>query len=211
MKVYVVGGDSLIEPMFKKRKFELVERPDECDIMCFTGGADVSPHLYGEDIIPGTYCDPDRDEFEEAIFDEFPMIYKVGICRGGQFLNVMNGGRMYQDVDNHGRTHWIYTSEGNPLCQVTSTHHQMMIPKDGVDVKVLAYARESTTRIRQRGAFVSSPFTDDVEVVYYTSKKDRAGSLCFQPHPEYGHGDTETLFFEYLKATNDQVKEFMGN
>lgn len=209
MKVYIVGYDDLIDRMFKKRDFETVDDPKDADIICFTGGADVSPHLYGEDIIPGTYCDPDRDEQEEELYDMFKANkFMVGICRGGQFLNVMNGGRMYQDVDNHTRNHFVYAPDGNKLCEVTSTHHQMMIPHHSG--KVMVYGRESTTRVRQRGTFVGSPFTDDIEVVHYPTAKENKGALCFQPHPEYGHKDTEELFFLCLGAVNDQAKVFLG-
>lgn len=210
MKVHIVGGDSLVEKMFVKHKFDLVDDAGDADIVCFTGGEDVSPEYYKEPSLKGTYSNPDRDEFEEAIFDANPDKFFVGICRGGQFLNVLSGGRLYQDVNNHaGRTHMTYDENGKQLCEVTSTHHQMMIPH--YTGRVLAYAHESTTRVRARGVFVGSPFTDDVEVVFYPETKDRNGVLCFQPHPEYSHEPTERLFFTALMATNKEVKDFINS
>ena len=102
----------------------------------------------------------------------------VGICRGGQFLNVMMGGEMVQHIDGHG----LYGTRGLQVLdkthQVTSTHHQEMIPNYGLNPTVYK--------------------ADDgvVEVVAY--RKEQV--FCFQPHPEYfGADSTEALFFELLE------------
>jgi len=64
----------------------------------FTGGADVSPFMYGEKKLSVTCNDEHRDEQEKLFFERYTKVPKVGICRGGQFLNVMNGGKMWQHV-----------------------------------------------------------------------------------------------------------------
>lgn len=205
MKVYIAGGDSLIESMFKQRKFSIVDTAEESDIICFTGGEDVDPEYYGERPLPGTYFNTARDEWEESIFDNNKDKFFVGICRGGQFLNVLSGGKMYQDVDNHLGNHKIYTPEGKEICEVTSTHHQMMIPHPRA--RILAIAHESQERARQRGVFVGDH--DDTEIIFYSEIKDSPAALCFQPHPEYKHKPTETVFFESLKIVSPKIKEFM--
>src|SRR5690606_36449796 len=97
------------------------------DLICFTGGADVSAELYGEE---NTYsfCDPERDEEERIIYDMalahgIPM---VGICRGGQFLNVMNGGKMIQHIEGHSGDREIQTlgSVDEPVFIIREDHHQ---------------------------------------------------------------------------------------
>lgn len=207
MKVYIVGPDTLIESMFKRRGFTVAKSIDHADIVVFTGGEDVSPALYGEMKLELSHCNPKRDAYEQQVFNENSSKFFVGICRGGQLLNVLSGGRLYQDVDNHIGNHMVYTTDGQELCEVTSTHHQMMIPSAAG--RVMAVARESTTRVRARGVFIGSPFTDDTEIVFYPETKERNGVLCFQPHPEYKHEPTERAFFESLKACNDMVKDFL--
>jgi gamma-glutamyl-gamma-aminobutyrate hydrolase PuuD len=201
MKIYIVGGDVLIEEMYRERGHEVTNDFKAADIIQFTGGADVSPSLYGENKHRETSCSPMRDQVELEVYkrcllDGKPM---VGICRGGQFLNVMNGGKMYQHVDGHDRTHELLDSYTNQLHVVTSTHHQMMIPAIIADNRkpvVVATACEasmlekalSVTRIKKN-------LWTDIEVVWYPE----TNSLCFQPHPEYGLSSCTDYFFELLE------------
>lgn len=71
------------------------------DGLLLTGGADIDPHLYGEEHHPqlGT-LEPDRDRTELvitrwAVNDNKPVL---AICRGMQMLNVAMGGTLYQDI-----------------------------------------------------------------------------------------------------------------
>lgn len=189
--VHVVGGDHLIEKMFHKRNWAIYRQDtnSEPDLVVFTGGEDVTPSLYQEANV-ASYCDWVRDTFEIDEFNNFPTTPKAGICRGGQFLNVMSGGKMYQDTDNHCQNHVVYDLETGSEHFVTSTHHQMMRPSDGAII--VGVANESTY---VRSANGESMIEDDIEVVYYDNTK----SLCFQPHPEYhGAEETEEYFFELL-------------
>jgi len=74
---------------------------DMCDGFLLSGGPDISPALYGEEVRPacGTLA-PERDAFEFALI---PYILASGkpilaICRGMQALNVYFGGTLYQDI-----------------------------------------------------------------------------------------------------------------
>ncbi len=81
---------------------ELVEM---CDGILFTGGGDVHPKHYGEEI-NGT--DPAsveeiRDSTERVIFNRVREkgVPVFGICRGIQSLNVFAGGTLIQDISLH--------------------------------------------------------------------------------------------------------------
>ena len=149
------------------------------DCVVFTGGEDVHPSFYGEEKLITTGSNMARDDREEGIFLEASRrgIPMVGICRGSQFLTVMNGGKLHQHIRNHGLvgTHSITTNDGRKL-QVTSTHHQMMIPKcemvgeDEQQYELIAYAKDMAFRA------VREP-----EVVWYK----RYNCLAVQYHPEY--------------------------
>lgn len=198
LRVYVVGGGFQYLKMFFDAGFKGARSVDDADFLCFTGGEDVDPILYGEKPLPGTFFNPRRDQMEafhygQALADRKPM---VGICRGGQFLNVMNEGKMWQDVNNHAiaGTHPIIdTRTKEVIHNMTSTHHQMMIPhKDG---KVLALAGLSTIKKNDQQILErDKPQEDDVEVVWYQDSL----SLCFQPHPEYHHGECRNYFLDLV-------------
>lgn len=198
---YIVGaGKRDYYNMFASESgFDAINEPDKADIFVFTGGEDVDPARYGEKVHPRTYFNPRRDEFEIELFKNLPdNIVKVGICRGGQLLNVLNHGTLWQDVDYHttGIGHMLTDVQTQKQFRVTSSHHQMMRPhEDGI---VLAVARESTCKQAmpdQWSTFTDGTVDDDVEAVWYPTTK----SLCFQPHPEYHSAfQTRGYFFELL-------------
>jgi putative glutamine amidotransferase len=70
------------------------------DGLIVTGGADVSPSLYGADPHPATYTRPSRDDSEfvlmtAALDVDLPVL---GICRGMQMMVVACGGTLYQHL-----------------------------------------------------------------------------------------------------------------
>lgn len=204
-KIYIVGGHANeYARMFERHDWEVVKEPQQADAFQFTGGEDVSPFLYGEEKHPRTYNSPQRDLIEMGYFQLAQLLGKVclGICRGGQFLNVMNGGKMWQHVNGHAihGTHVAYEVSAmgkiiNDEVQVTSTHHQMMRINKEVDHLPLVYAHEAT-RLENGSERVDAKDHDDVEAVYYPNTK----SLCFQPHPEFpGYDECTELYFRLIK------------
>lgn len=191
MKVAIVGPDYEVGMMFLKRGHKLVHY-DEADLIQFTGGSDVDPSYYGEERHASTYSDPKRDGRESHIFHSLKEEGKkfAGICRGGQFLNIMHGGRMWQDVNKHGGSH-MATFQGKDIL-VTSTHHQMMRPSD--EATILVTAKRSTYRETVGEVNKDEDFLD-IESVHYPN------TICFQPHPEYGHAseECEQLYFDLLE------------
>lgn len=106
------------------------------DLVVFTGGEDVSPSYYGEDPHPYTRWNPERDAHEKEIFEEalFHGIPMTGICRGSQFLNVMNGGKLIQHIEDHPHDlHQVITEDGE-LFVSNTLHHQASVhtPETGM-------------------------------------------------------------------------------
>lgn len=187
-KVYVEGSNHDITVMFRLNDWQVVSELSQADLVCFEGGADVSPELYGEKNTD-SYCSDNVDFKSFVIYNnarrlDLPM---VGICRGGQFLNVMAGGKMIQDYGGHAirGTHkclvnWDYSEEIKEEVMVTSTHHQIMIPD--IDKSILIGHHPDNK--------------SEVEIVWHPHEN----SLSFQPHPEYVDKDHECqeLFFRML-------------
>jgi putative glutamine amidotransferase len=95
------GGMALVLPPDD----DVAESPDglldRVDALILAGGADIDPASYGAAADPktGATC-PERDRFElglvhRALERELPVL---GICRGGQMLNVACGGTLIQDL-----------------------------------------------------------------------------------------------------------------
>jgi GMP synthase-like glutamine amidotransferase len=182
MKVFVIDGLRAYTQLFISLGCAITQTIHEADLVCFTGGADVTPAMYGDFQHRDTYNDFRRDEAESRVFHEcirlnIPM---VGICRGGQFLNVMSGGRMYQHVEGHTRPHNITDLETGEVVYVSSTHHQMMMPSPrGL---LVASSQLGGTREWYDGEiFRRDVSKEDIEVVFY----EHTRALCFQPHPEF--------------------------
>ena len=74
---------------------------DCCDGFLFTGGQDVSPELYREQVLNETVeTNPARDRMELLLLKKAMEADKpiLGICRGIQLINVALGGTLYQDL-----------------------------------------------------------------------------------------------------------------
>lgn len=198
LRVYVVGGGYQYIRMFHEAGFRGATGVDDADIVCFTGGEDVHPSLYGEEVLPRTGSNLSRDEREMLIFADAAALQKpmVGICRGAQFLNVMNGGKLWQHVDNHatGRRHPVIDFRtGEKIDNMTSTHHQQM--REGPNAEIIAVAELSTFKEAANDVLKrDEPSLDDLEVLWYPGTL----SLCFQPHPEMYPGECREYFIDLV-------------
>lgn len=177
-KVYVEGDDILLSKMFDEEGFELVGFPQEADLICMEGGADVDPVLYGEALHPKAYINPRKDIVSLGILNVALMldIPVVGICRGHQIMCVQQGGKMKQHIEGHCGAHMLTVERVS--YQVSSAHHQEAVP--ALSEEYIIRADDGTC-----------------EIVLYPDKK----WLGFQPHPEYhekGHEGRE-LFFDLLE------------
>jgi hypothetical protein len=190
------------------------DRPHDADIIVFNGGADIGTRLYNE--LPrytSANVEPSkRDNFEAEVFHTFPSVFKIGICRGSQLLNCLNGGTLWQDVNNHCNDHFIKDTRTGDCLVATSTHHQMMRP--GPLGTVIATADVSTQKRSQHDEWHSTAgvfFPDDhrdTEIVWYPHTR----SLCIQGHPEYVVGERFSdyclsLINEFYFQLTEQEKE----
>lgn len=194
-KVHIVGGDQNIARMFRARGWGITPTIlGSFDLLQYTGGADVDPSYYKEGKHAKTWSSPYRDAAEAHVFNSNIGGPQAGICRGGQFLNVMCGGKMYQHVNNHaiGGTHRALTRDGKEI-MVTSTHHQMMRP--AAEATWLLEASLSTSR--ETATTKDVGLHRDCEAVYY----NRHNTICYQPHPECCEldEDCQEYYFECLK------------
>lgn len=173
----------------------VVSKIEECNLLVFVGGSDVSPGLYGEQNVH-SFTDYARDKFELDLFQfasacGIPML---GICRGAQFLHAAMGGSLWQDVTNHCCQHPLLDIEtGDIIDDTTSTHHQMVRMKwdnfdtpdaAGFDLVATPTQRRSAHYESEAGFYDVDGGIQEVEVYRY----DRNGTSIMgcQGHPEWG-------------------------
>jgi len=73
---------------------------DAVDGVIIGGGDDISPDLYGGQIVTSARLDHDRDALERGVLLAAFVTSKpvLGICRGSQMLNIALGGTLHQDA-----------------------------------------------------------------------------------------------------------------
>lgn len=178
-----------------------------CDGFLFTGGKDVEPLRYGEQV--SAECgviQKYRDSLELSVFESALKTGKpiLGICRGSQLINVALGGSLYQDIPSeipseisHRQTegkfapsHSVKIVKDTPLhaligadeMAANSFHHQA-IKLLGGGLEAMAYAPDGI-----------------IEAIYYT---DERYLRAYQWHPErlYGTDEYNSLIFrDFIEA-----------
>lgn len=173
--------------MFARSRCSRAKSVLESDLVVFAGGADVDPALYGEARHMTTFPNTARDDRDIALYklcveEGIPML---GVCRGAQFLHVMNGGKLYQNVDEHYGDHKMWDVGRKFFVErVSSVHHQMVIHDKRLGMEILG--TNGDARVRARNANPKDNVIGakaDVEAFWYRD------TCCFgvQGHPEYAN------------------------
>jgi putative glutamine amidotransferase len=168
-----------------------VEDIPTCDGFVLTGGVDVLPAYYGgADNYPHqpAQFSPERDAFEKGIYEysQQQQVPVLGICRGLQYINILEGGKVYEDIGEAANTihkkgdadkihevhirknTLLHTITGLEAGQVNSAHHQAIHPDH-----------------LGRNLMISATSGDNIiEGIEFEDKTGKAFMLCVQWHPE---------------------------
>jgi putative glutamine amidotransferase len=156
------GGRPLLVPPSEEGVEETL---DAVDGLIFSGGSDLDPDLYGQDVHPETFgVRADRDRAELALLTgalerDLPVL---AICRGSQVLNVARGGDLVQHLpdvvgdERHKHTpgtfadHDVALERGTRLESLfgdrapVKSHHHQGFGRIGEGLRVAAHAEDGT-------------------------------------------------------------------
>jgi putative glutamine amidotransferase len=220
-------GISFTKPNFKnywnwfidedlQNNIELVELSDEknnsedietCDAFILTGGVDIDPSFYNE---KNTYKNKPavfeikRDEFEKKIFEysQTHHLPLLGICRGMQLVNVLQGGKLIQDLglfneihkkEQSDKEHEVKIEKDSLLCEivaenigkVNSAHHQA-VDRGALGENLMINAYSNTQE-------------KTIEGIEFKDKTGKAFMLCVQWHPERMNDKESSSFSKNIK------------
>lgn len=211
-KILVVNGPSYASALANLGEIthdpsQLVTEGSKFKLVLFTGGEDITPSYY-EDKSPKGMCyyNEHRDKAEAEILGIARAldIRCIGICRGVQFLNVMAGGKMFHDVDNHaGQYHNMATKTGG-LIRVNSLHHQMIIPPENSHLIGWASEHRATRYYGVNDTLVEAPKVEPEAILLPGLQ-----SAGVQYHPEMMAENTDGWrFFNELAKDLIEIENF---
>lgn len=164
------------------------EKVSEFDLVILTGGSDINPSYYRESPNGAVGWSDERDDKEYKVLvsavAQNSKTKILGICRGAQFLNIVYGGTLIQDLGDvnqwHNNIHPLKHLQPNPLDwlkEVNSLHHQALtnLPFGSTTLAV-------------------HPEYHTPEIVAWGNK-----ALGVQFHPEMFGEEKYTRFFDLIK------------
>lgn len=181
------------------------------DGVLFSGGNDIAPEFYRDEVTHAKETSRRRDEWELRLIDEAQKQNKpvLAICRGLQLLNVSRGGTLYQDIRldrhsaenhqsseefedithlSHGITIDAASKLGNILGEKelkTNTFHHQAVKKLGNGLTITARAHDG--------------------VVEAIEDPEKPFVVAVQSHPESLYDSTEPrwakLFAAFVEST----------
>ncbi len=200
-----LGADlELVELSFLKNN---IDELDNCTGLVLTGGVDVIPAISGGASqypnMPDEFL-PKRDEFERLIYayakdKRRPLL---GICRGMQYINILEGGKVLDDLglanEQHRRTsidkiHGLDVLKSTLLHEITgldtgyvnSAHHQAIDPRQlSSSLLISAYSNTEDATI---------------EAIEFKDKSNKAFMMGIQWHPERMQGKESSPLSQGIK------------
>jgi putative glutamine amidotransferase len=179
----------LIELSFKKNNIEDIQR---CDGFLLTGGIDVDPSYYdgpeNYPYQPAVFL-PERDRFEKLIYD-YSQAHKIpvlGICRGMQYINILEGGKVLEDI---GEANQIHKKEVLDKVHAVNIGHNSMLyaitsVKNGI---VNSAHHQGVAKYNLSNNLIANSYSDTsdqlIEGLEFKDKTGKSFMLAVQWHPE---------------------------
>lgn len=200
------GGIPFIFPLTSCRE-DIEVLMDKVDGILLTGGHDVSPSLYHQNVLFPVETSIERDEMESIVLEIALKLDKavLGICRGIQFLNAYLGGTLYQDLPHQ----YVTCIDHHQSPPYDVPQHSVDILKDtplyellGCDsLSVNSYHHQAINELSKELKPMAISSDGLIEAVY---QPDHTFIWAVQWHPEFNYKVEESsrlLFHEFIKKS----------
>lgn len=185
-----------------------------CDGLFVTGGDDVNPALYGEEVrecCGGINHDRDVSDvylIKRALSQKKPII---AVCRGSQITNVVLGGTLYQDIFvQAGATenHRALTAETLPGEGDTAAHKRKVLPGTplaellGGECEIgINSTHHQAVKDLGKNCVLQAVAPDGIVESWYLDDPQQY-VRCYQWHPEFQKENPvrDALFKDFIKA-----------
>lgn len=193
------GGTPLALPILNNEE-SIKTIAQAIDGLILSGGGDIHPSYYGEDVMAKIYPTPhDRVDFELSLLKEVMKKRKpiLGICYGMQLINVAMEGNLYQDIKrqvprsrDHRKNHSIKILPETRLSKIM----------DGVEAIVVISTHHQA--IKEIGKNLTITAEADDGIIEAIEMEDYPLLIGVQWHPEKEIGDsfTKKLMSSFIKT-----------
>lgn len=185
--VEAVGGLPVVAPPTEDEE-DARRYIDMADALILTGGHDIDPYYYNEDILPECNLPSRRRDVFEMNLLKYALKKKLpvlGICRGIQLINVYMGGTLYQDVIYNRDSklmHYQPGDKGIPVHRVILEKESTLYKLYGGEIRVNSFHHQQIKDIG-KGLRVTGRAPDGViEVI--EGESDEMLLMGLQWHPE---------------------------
>jgi putative glutamine amidotransferase len=171
---------------------EIADTMHFCHALLLTGGADVHPSMYGKDADTSRcgFIDLERDAFEKHAYETAKQLNLpvLGICRGLQYINILEGGTLFVDLptdrmtgdlhrigDEDWTSHEVIVNGGSLLNELSKEATFMVASNHHQGIEILAPGLKAIA------------FTADglVEAFENENRSNHPFLLAVQWHPEW--------------------------
>ncbi len=188
------------------------ELMDLVDGLVISGGDDVHPTTYGQEVATVHGVSREVDQFEIALVEAARQQDKpvLAICRGIQLLNVALGGTLQQEITSLDSIHELITDETDPD-DLNARRHVVEFEPDSLLAEVYGSEQLKTNTLHHQGIAV---LADELIIEGRTEDGLVEAARCdgawwavgVQWHPERLDLDhKEPLFGAFRKAVEDSL------
>lgn len=184
---------------------DIDELASKLDGLLIGGGRDIHPSFYGEELNGSTPPPHNhRYEFTQSLYQKLSKKIPIfGVCWGMQFLNVVNGGSLHQDIPTkHNHMQKVVETKVVP----GTWFHQVL----GDTVYAYCMHHQALNKIAK--GFTVSSYDSDGYIHSFENINEEIFQLGVQYHPEVvfeeeGHEQlnkqTKELFSIFVRKAND--------